>query len=59
MYTCNSSITHLEAVNGLNQPLETPSGQTSIGDCVRGMNKKIERPTYYEIPTCSFYRNSW
>ena len=29
-------------MNGLNQPLETPSGQTSIGDCVRGMNKKLK-----------------
>ena len=36
------NVFHLNAVNGLNQPLETPSGQTSIVNCVRGMNKKLK-----------------
>ena len=35
-------VLHLDAVNDLNQPLETPSSQTSIIDCVRGMNKKLK-----------------
>ena len=29
------SVSHLKVVEALNQPLETPSGQTSIVDCVR------------------------
>ena len=32
-------VFQLDAVNGLNQLLETPSGQTSIVNCVRGMNQ--------------------
>ena len=32
------SVSQLNAVNGLNQPLEIPSGQTCIADCVRRMN---------------------
>ena len=35
-------VLHLDAVNDLNQPLETPSRQTSIIDCVTGMNKKLK-----------------
>ena len=34
------SVSDLNKVNGLNQPLETPSGQTSIVNYVRGMNQK-------------------
>ena len=37
------NVSHLNAVNGLTQPLETPSGQTSIVDCVRGMNQKLKQ----------------
>ena len=30
-------VSHLNAMIGLNQPVETPSGQTSIANCVRGV----------------------
>ena len=36
------SVSHLKAVEALNQPLETPSGQTSIVDCVRRWIKKLK-----------------
>ena len=36
------SVSHLNVVNGLNQPLETPSGQTSIVNCVKRMNQKLK-----------------
>ena len=36
------SVSHLNALNGLNQPLETPSNQTSIIVFVRGMNQKLK-----------------
>lgn len=36
------SVSHLKAVKGLNEPLETPSDQTSIVTCVRGMNQKLK-----------------
>ena len=32
-------VFQLDAVNGLNQLLEKPSGQTSVVNCVRGMNQ--------------------
>ena len=35
-------VLHLDAVNDLDQPLETPSSQTSIIDCVREMNQKLK-----------------
>ena len=36
------SVSHLNAVNGLNQLLETPSGHISIVNCMRGMNQKLK-----------------
>ena len=36
------SVSHFNAVKGLNQTLETPPDQTSIVTCVRGMNQKLK-----------------
>ena len=36
------SVSHFNAVKGLNQTLETPPDQTSIVTCVRGINQKLK-----------------
>ena len=36
------SVSHFNAVKGLNQTLKTPLNQTSIVTCVRGMNQKLK-----------------
>ena len=35
-------VSHFNAVEGLNQTLETPADQTSIVTCVRGINQKLK-----------------
>ena len=54
------SVSHLNTVNGLNQPLENLKPRSNLYCQLSEKNKsKIERPACYEIPTCSFYCNSW
>ena len=52
------SVSHQNVLNGLNQPLKTPSSQTSIVDCVRGMNQKLKDQLIMKFQLAHFY-NSW
>ena len=48
------SISHLNAVNALNQSLETPSGQACIVDCVRRMNQKLKDQLVMKLQLAHF-----
>ena len=48
------SASHQNAVNVLSQPLETPSGQTSIVHRVKGMNQKLKDWLVVKSPTSDF-----
>ena len=52
------SVSHQNVLNGLNQHLKTPSSQTSIVDCVRGMNQKLKDQLIMKFQLAHFY-NSW
>ena len=41
-------------MNGLNQPLETPSGQTSVVNCVRGMNENLKDQLVIKLQLAHF-----